>query len=388
MDNNDDQLESFKQHILDSSRQNWLFGAGISCDANIPLMHPLTDRTKALVQKNGNDKDKAIIQGLCAELSENAHVEHYLSHLGDLIALSERSRSHQAILNNSSYSTAELLCCYRRIVSAIGETVRYGYKDDANIGTLQNPIVDISMHNRFVKALFKNKANLERRSTVRFFTTNYDTLLEDALSLNKVHILDGFSGGALGFWNGKDEFSRSTDGLNSFVCKLHGSVDWLKDKDRGLIRARYGTKYVSDTSDIMIYPQSTKYVETQRDPFAFLFSQFRTALQSPAQNVLLTCGYSFGDEHINAEIESCLELSSNKTTIVAFTDEKPSPDGVVVNPVIDKWLNSKNFGSRVFVAGKKGLYNASLNPIKLKDSDDINWWKFDGLINFMESGEI
>ena len=39
---------------LDSSRQNWLFGAGISYNSNIPLMYPLTERVKNIIV-NGID---------------------------------------------------------------------------------------------------------------------------------------------------------------------------------------------------------------------------------------------------------------------------------------------------------------------------------------------
>ena len=388
MDDKDEILESLKQHIHDSSRQSWLFGAGISKDANIPLMYPLTDRVKEIVNVDGDDTSRCIIAGLTEELCEGTHVEHYLSHLGDLIALAERSRSQEATLNQVRYSAEQLINCHRLIVSAIGDTVRYGYIDEDNIGTLENPVVEVAMHDKFIRALMRNKVNLERRSTIKFFSTNYDTLLEDALSLNKINVIDGFAGGALGFWSGIEEFSNSEARLSCKLHKLHGSVDWVSDKDRGLVRARYGTKYLSDSADIMIYPQATKYVETQKDPFAFLFSELRKTLQSEVQNVFITCGYSFGDEHINAEIENCLTKQNNKTTFIAFTDEKPTPEGTVINSTLDSWLTNDLCRERIFVAGKNGVYNGSLAPLKAKEDGDHDWWRFDGLVKFLEFGEV
>ena len=44
------------------------------------------------------------------------------------------------------------------------------------------------------------------RSSIAFFTTNYDTLLEDALILEKQKICDGFIGTAMGFWNPEISF--------------------------------------------------------------------------------------------------------------------------------------------------------------------------------------
>jgi hypothetical protein len=381
-------LESVRQHILDASCQSWMFGAGISYDANIPLMYPLTNRVESLIDELGADKDKSIINALKNELRSDCHVEHYLSHLGDLIALADRSKTKSAKLGSSSFSAKELDHCHREIVKSIGITIRYGYRDEGSIGTIDEPIIDIEAHMRFVDALFKKKANLERRSSVTFFTTNYDTLLEDALALNKIDVKDGFSGGAVAFWNADNEFSKSSHKTaNCDLYKLHGSVDWHRDLSHGLVRARYGAKYLSDAANIMIYPQATKYVETQKDPFATLFLGLRTKLKDGTQNVLITCGYSFGDEHINSELEACLDEASNKTTVVAFTDEKPS-DHIVINATLDRWLQHPLFGERVFVAGKNGLYNNSLTPLMPEGKAELGWWSFSGLIDFIESGEL
>ena len=388
----DECLESIKQHILDSNRQNWLFGAGISHDANIPLMKPLTERVRGLIDESGLETDKQIITNLKDELMDECHIEHYLSHLGDLIALSERSKESKAALNGYNYTQKQLVSCHRNIVSHIGDTVRYGYKvrcgnkgDEA--GSIGNSFVDIASHIKFVKALFENKADLERRASITFITTNYDTLLEDALSLAKKEVIDGFSGGAIGFWNPEHEFSTQTPHANScLLYKLHGSIDWHRDTDHGLMRVRYGTKYLSNTDDIMIYPQATKYVETQKDPFATLFAGLRTTLSSSDQNVLITCGYSFSDEHINSEIKTCMLNESNKTTIVAFVDEKPTDNGVI-NPTLDDWF-ANDFGKRVFVVGKHGLYNHSIEPLKPENTVESDRWTFSGLTNFLETGNM
>lgn len=388
MEEFEEQLESLRQHILDASSQSWLFGAGISYDANIPLMYPLTDRVNALIDAQGGDKDKTIIQSLKDELTDDCHVEHYLSHLGDLIALAERSKAKKANLNGSAFTVEQLNHCYREIIKFIGQTVRYGYKDEECIGTIEQPIIDIEEHTRFVRAIFEKKANLERRSSVTFFTTNYDTLLEDALALNKINVTDGFSGGAVAFWNANKEFKQSSHkSAHCALYKLHGSVDWYRDEKHGLVRVRYGTKYLSDAANIMIYPQATKYVETQKDPFASLFSGLRFKLKENGQNVLITCGYSFGDEHINSEIESCLEDANNKTTVVAFTEERPC-NGITINQTLDRWLLHSKFGERIFVAGKHGIYNNSLTPLLPKGKTELDWWRFSELVNFIENGDL
>jgi hypothetical protein len=88
-------IEELKKQ-LDSSRQNWLFGAGISYKSNIPLMYSLTDRVKNKVVDSKNSKDIEIYTLLTTELQENSHIEHYLSHIGDLIALADRAKTQGA----------------------------------------------------------------------------------------------------------------------------------------------------------------------------------------------------------------------------------------------------------------------------------------------------
>lgn len=379
--------ERLREH-LDSPRQNWLIGAGVSYEANIPLMYPLTDRVKEIIAESNDSKDIDIYGSLTSELEETAHIEHYLSHLGDLIAISGRTRTKIATLAGTDFQNSELLKLYKSIIKAIGTTVRYGYSkngDASLIGSPEEPIVEIDQHINFVKSVYSNRANLTSRSKLTFFTTNYDTLLEDALGLEKITVVDGFSGGSIGYWNPVNEFSNDSIHPNKcFLYKLHGSIDWQRDKSGGLVRTRYGTKYQDNTSDILIYPQATKYVETQKDPFSYLFNGFRNALNSSTDNVLITCGYSFGDEHINAEIEAALSNSNNRTTLIAFIAES-NESGLEVNKTLDSWLVNPDFGERIYAAGKKGVYYNSLAPIGPNNGNELNWWKFDGLTNFIST---
>ena len=98
------------------------------------------------------------------------------------------------------------------------------------------------------------------------------------------------------------------------VIKLHGSIDWHLGEDDRVWRVRDGDLYPKKISRVLIYPQSTKYLATQRDPFAAQFDLLRRSLGTQEENVLAICGYSFGDEHINQEIELALQRPENKTT--------------------------------------------------------------------------
>lgn len=378
------------RRVLDLGRQHWLLGAGASVKSGIPLMYALTDRVKNVL----SDMDRPIFDATMADLPEGAHVEHTLSHLGDLIALAERSRARTAYLAGEHINLDKLQEAYQGIVAAIAETVRHGYRAESNgapeqIGTLSAPIVEVAEHVNFVRQVFSGRLNLEPRSQVGFITTNYDTLLEDALAIDRRVALDGFSGGAVAYWNGRSiDPSQSTSNREHRVLKLHGSVDWFQGGKEGLLRARYGVKYLSELSATLIYPQATKYIETQKDPFAKIFDCFRKLLHSSESHLLAIVGYSFGDNHINGEIEHALRNPNNKTVIVAFSREVDCNNNSAVCETLGRWLSDEEFGPRIYVATNKALYHGGFR-VEAPDIDtDLEWWTFTGVSKFLESGAV
>jgi hypothetical protein len=377
----DELVEEINKH-LDCTCQNWLFGAGISYQSNIPLMIPMTRKIEEEI--SGEHLNTYI--NIKEFLPPESHIEHFLSHIGDLLALLERSNKEKIILNGIEYQFEALVSLYHKIISIIGNLVRYGYKDTDNIeGNIENPIVEIKYHREFVRKLFSRRSNLENISKINFFTTNYDTLLEDSLVLEKKTVIDGFTGGAMGFWN-PVEFNNNTEAGVYKLFKLHGSIDWYKDDEHGLIRCRYGTKYLSDNSNLLIYPQATKYVETQKDPFALLFNKFRESLNEMRDNVLITCGYSFGDNHINNEIEMAITLPNNKTNLLVFIKETwvESEGKTALPEVLIKWLKNVTIQKRIFVITDQGLYSGGSELQKGSEDETYNWWTFDGLTNLLE----
>jgi len=131
----------------------------------------------------------------------------------------------------------------------------------------------------------------------------------------------------------------------------------------------------------MIYPQATKYLNTQRDPFAEIFQRFRSRLSGGSDHVLLICGYSFGDDHINAEIETAMDSGKNQLTIVAFADE---PKGIMPT-ILRKWRDGP-WGKQLFIASPKGLYQGNLGPVFPSPEGNRDWWMFNGATSLFSSG--
>jgi hypothetical protein len=373
-------------NLLAASNQSWLFGAGISLDAGIHLMWSLTERVFTRAKDEGEPCDINVLEYVKSQLSDDSHIEHILSHLGDHRAIADRSREKTVTFDGLTLSLEDLDKLHQRILTWIAETIRWGYvsaNSDGKrekIGTLQNRIVIIDHHAAFVSALFnRSQAGIaERRRAVRLFTTNYDTLLEDALALGSFPYWDGFSGGAVAYRNHRygDDEPNLRD--RAHVIKLHGSIDWHLGEDDRVWRVRDGDLYPKKTSRVLIYPQSTKYLATQRDPFAAQFDLFRRALGACEENVLATCGYSFGDEHINQEIELTLQRPDNKTTLLAFARN--------LNPTLQKWRTSP-WGKRVYVITEDGLYVGADDPHSPPTGPaKRDWWTFSGVTKILNSG--
>lgn len=373
-------------NLLAASNQSWLFGAGISLDAGIPLMWPLTEQVFRRAEADGNPNDLKVLEHVKSQLSDDSHIEHILSQLGDHRAIAERSKDKIVTFEDTTLSVGELDELHQRVLTWIAETIRWGYKPKTadetpeEVGTYKKRIVTIENHAEFVSALFnRSQAGVaERRTAVRLFTTNYDTLLEDALALGGFSYWDGFSGGAVAYRSHRYGDEEPNLSARAHVVKLHGSIDWHLGEDDRVWRVRDGDLYPKKISRVLIYPQSTKYLATQRDPFAAQFDLFRRALGLREENVLATCGYSFGDEHINQEIELALQRPENKTTILAFAS--------TVNPTIERW-RTEPWGKRVYVIAESGLYVGADGPHAAPAAGGKrDWWTFCGVTQILNSG--
>jgi hypothetical protein len=267
-------------------------------------------------------------------------------------------------------------------------TVRWGYVEASGgnperVGSRQNCIVDVAGHRNFARALFGLQAGREeRRRPIHLFTTNYDTLIEDVLAFNGIRYWDGFSGGAIAFRNHRFGQDPESADCRAHVLKLHGSIDWHLDEEGGVLRVRDGDMYPGEMRRALIYPQATKYVATQRDPFASQFDLFRRAFSKTLDDRLLVCGYSFGDDHINQEIELAMARpGSRQTTLLAFCWE-----GVALPEFLEAWRQCE-WGSRVYVLTQKGIYCGSKGPFHESASgSEHDWWTFNGVTNLLRDG--
>ena len=204
---------------------------------------------------------------------------------------------------------------------------------------------------------------------VDYFVLNYDTLIEDALGLEKLPYTDGFSGGTTAWWDAL-KFERKD--IEARVLKLHGSIDWCRIADdispRRLSKHAASTCTLSDDEQVLIWPAATKYIETQKDPFSQMLALLRKVMRQPCDTVLAICGYGFGDKHINAEIDRAIrEASGHLTLIVLSSAQKPEGQ-------LSAWLEDPSVGNQVRVYARGGFYHGKTASAA---KTDLPWWKFE-----------
>lgn len=379
-----EQIDAF----LAMPNQSWLFGAGISLTAGIPLMSSLTERVLTLFK---DDIAEATIDAIRSELPTDSHIEHILSHLGDYCALADRSKDKTISIAGTSVALDYLESAHKRILQHIVSTIRWGYKritvsdgkETWKAGSPHDPMVSVDEHLQFANAVFsRSQAGLQqRRGPVRIFTTNYDTLIEDSLALSSVTCWDGFSGGAVAFRSHRFGEPEPPGPFRAHLIKLHGSIDWYLLPSGDVYRIRETDLYPDRQGRVLIYPQATKYVATQRDPFAAQFEILRRVLNSQSDNMIATCGYSYGDQHINEELELGLSNLNSKTTLIAFLQERDKlPD------CLENWRKAP-WGQRVYVITENGVY-AGRNDIACLPSvgSKHDWWTFSGVTKALVNG--
>lgn len=212
----------------------------------------------------------------------------------------------------------------------------------------------------------------------RIFTTNYDTLIEQAMDRLGILYFDGFTGTVNRRFNPaaydldihypgevtEGRVRRYDKVLH--IYKLHGSINWR----RSLIGVQnpYGilfdnrplptvSEIISDlnknssinndllsrvfgeSQSLAIFPTAAKYGESLAMPYAHLFRSMGQTLLEP-QTVLFILGYSGWDSHINQMVEDALT--------------NPGFSCVIVDPNPSKWartLCNADYCGRIYCFG-------------------------------------
>ena len=213
-----------------------------------------------------------------------------------------------------------------------------------------------------------------RAHAVELFTPNYDLLLEQGLEAGQIPYFDGFIGSKQAFF---DLTSMEAEGKNALpdrwarLWKLHGSVNWWRvavalqqtgaaDRRKDEFEVVRGEKPENSVQQ-MIYPSHLKYDQSRRMPYLAMLDRLRSFL-SRGQAVMVTCGYSFLDQHLNEVIlqgllnnptAKCFGLLHSKRadypTAIKKAEDRPNlsllaKDGAVIGTFEKDWHGEERNG--------------------------------------------
>ena len=150
---------------------------------------------------------------------------------------------------------------------------------------------------------------IEREFPVEVFTTNYDLLMEQAFEEAHVPYFDGFTGVRRPFFDLRAMEEDQLPPRWARLWKLHGSVNWHYIPNKGVYRS---TVNDADESKRVIFPSHLKLQESRRLPYLAMIDRLRAFLKNPT-SVLVICGYSFRDEHLNEAIIQALQSTRTST---------------------------------------------------------------------------
>jgi hypothetical protein len=212
----------------------------------------------------------------------------------------------------------------------------------------------IDLYKSFYRKLVYRDSNL---SKINIFTTNYDLFSERALDQLGIIFSNGFSGTIERYFNPAvfnyafaEQMELSNNKWNVidnfiYLYKLHGSVNWIEDEtSKQLFKIREIQEPKLEKTSVMIYPTPVKQNASFGSPYSDLFREFQKKLMKN-NNVLITVGYSFSDEHINNLIYQALTIPTFRLVVVG------NKDAININKLYE--LNDP----RIWIIGEEGKWD-------------------------------
>lgn len=288
---NPDQYMSDLRHTLAQGRKRigFLIGAGASASVSVPGApdKPLIPTIAGLTQialASLSDNHKTLIEKITSDLPPTPNIEAILSRVRALADTIGRGSLYGS--NGARFSKlAEAIC------KSIGELVKPPLPEgDSAFTRLAGWI-----------------GGTPRQRPVEIFTTNYDLLFESAFERLRIPYFDGFTGAREPFFDPASVAHDEHPARWGRLWKLHGSLGWGKNGAGNFIRGQ------GDGANLLIYPTHLKYDQAQKLPYTSFMERLRLFVRSE-DSLLLSCGFSYADEHIRTVIDEA--LSANPSSAV------------------------------------------------------------------------
>ena len=227
--------------------------------------------------------------------------------------------------------------------------------DDFNqmIKSLEQKIAEackLTLDSKAPHKAFLNKITARKPSDsrVQLFTTNYDTLFEQAANKAGFVVIDGFSFTQPREFSGRyfdfDIVNRLKQ-EDSFIkkvfhlLKLHGSLNWEKSDNRIIQKDK-------PEKPLIIYPASEKYESSYEQPYFEMMSRFQQSMRN--DNVLLiVIGFGFQDKHIQNVIIEAVEQNPSFQLVIVNYNNTGTIDMQLLAPFFDENESKEIFSKTI-----------------------------------------
>lgn len=320
-------MEIKGEHLL------FLFGAGASVDAGIPISDQMVNKIEDLINKHDDWKVYKDLyfylrssinysDGILGKFNIPFNVERLL------IVISEIEKRESNImypyigtwnirlLDLAGNNFENVKKFHKLIRKQLNEWVGLRNYDDANY------------YQSFV-SLSTDIANL-----MKVFTLNYDLCFENIVGKEK-NI-------ELGFTKETNEWHQSNfeniDGKHYNLYKLHGSVDWYLQNDK-----LYKSQKIESEPELIF---GIQHKMTSVDPYFYYSAILRNSCFDEAK-IIVAIGYSFADDYVNVILSQAL----NSRTELRIINVAPlfSKNEDLEKEYITKRLNLKNANQLIYV---------------------------------------
>lgn len=186
---------------------------------------------------------------------------------------------------------------------------------------------------------------------LRIFTLNYDLCFEQTIpNENPLALEQGFDTDFI--WNNARFETDQTDTAAIYLYKLHGSIDWKRDRDKGNILIH--SAHPEEEPDL-IFGTNAKLQSI--DPYLYYVFEFRK--YSLLSKLIIIIGYSFADNYINNLIKQALDHNDERKILVVDFNSKGESSEIKKN--VRGALSLKNDSKiEVYAKGAKEFLETTL----------------------------
>lgn len=323
--------------ISDKKRIGFLFGAGSSFATGIPTIYvpAIAEMTNRVVVGVANDSPEftSAVKEIQKEIGDTEfNIESLLSSIE-----AKRAVIGDGTLNGlNALGFSDLAAIVKKhVVKLVSVHATLPSEDRVKLA-----------HSKLSSWVSKAR----RRFPAEIFTTNYDYLFEIALEGSGIPYFDGFSGSYEPFFC--PEAVEDVEAYSHLVklWKMHGSLGWTyRERDKAVVRMP-----AAPAESILIYPSHLKYNTSKKQPYVGLIDRLCTFLQQD-DAVLITCGYAFGDSHINERIATSLRRGANSHVIAMYYDQYQDKDKKNIHSLADAKNKVRSMATHE-TGGKMSVY--------------------------------